>query len=116
MKDVFIVADNIISPLGVTTEENFTSLKKGLSGIKQQHSPALADDPFYASLLNETNNQHLWPVPSPATVTKGKRQFWMLPNQMLNSNNTTVLKCRGFNFINDCKLTKNGKALQANGR
>ncbi len=69
MKDVFIVADNIISPLGVTTEENFTSLKKGLSGIKQQHSPALADDPFYASLLNETNNQHLWLVPSPATVT-----------------------------------------------
>ncbi|MEO5889914.1 MAG: beta-ketoacyl synthase N-terminal-like domain-containing protein [Ferruginibacter sp.] len=57
MKDVFIVADNIISPLGRTTEENFSSLKNGRSGIQEQHNPAMSDHPFYASLLNDGDGQ-----------------------------------------------------------
>ena len=78
MKDVFIVADNIISPLGKTTQENFASLKAGLSGIKQQHNKALADDPFYAAMLNDLTAQQpgaelptanmMGPSPSPTTV------------------------------------------------
>ena len=56
MRDVFIVADNIISPLGVTTVENFSRLTKGLSGIQYQHDLALADHSFYASLLNGTKD------------------------------------------------------------
>ncbi|MEP7107081.1 MAG: beta-ketoacyl synthase N-terminal-like domain-containing protein [Ferruginibacter sp.] len=55
MKDVFIVADNIISPLGITTVENFSRLSQGVSGIQQQQNPALADHSFYASLLNNSN-------------------------------------------------------------
>ncbi|MBC7887769.1 MAG: beta-ketoacyl synthase [Ferruginibacter sp.] len=57
MKDVFIVADNIISPLGVSSAENFTGLTKGLTGIQQQHAPALSDIPFYASLLSDTHER-----------------------------------------------------------
>ncbi|MEP7144429.1 MAG: beta-ketoacyl synthase N-terminal-like domain-containing protein [Ferruginibacter sp.] len=56
MKDVFIVADNIISPLGATTDENFSLLTKGTSGIQLQHDPGLSDHSFYASLLNDTND------------------------------------------------------------
>ena len=52
MKDTFIVADNIISPLGRDTAENFSKLKKSNTGIKEHFSPAIADQPFYAALLD----------------------------------------------------------------
>jgi 3-oxoacyl-[acyl-carrier-protein] synthase-1 len=52
MTNVFIAADNIFSPIGATTIENFAQLKKGISGIKQQHYQAIADEPFYAALFN----------------------------------------------------------------
>ncbi len=53
MKAVFIVSDNIISPLGMDTAENFAMLRAGVPGIKVQHEPAMSDQPFYASIFNE---------------------------------------------------------------
>jgi 3-oxoacyl-[acyl-carrier-protein] synthase-1 len=53
MTDVFIAADNIFSPIGVTTAENFARLKKGVSGIKLQDNKAIADEPFYAALFDQ---------------------------------------------------------------
>jgi len=50
-QDVFIVADNIISPLGKTTTENFSQLKNGVSGVKEHHS-AMSPVPFFASLFD----------------------------------------------------------------
>lgn len=52
MTDVFIAADNIFSPVGATTAENFAQLKKGISGIKQHNRQAMADEPFYAALFH----------------------------------------------------------------
>jgi 3-oxoacyl-[acyl-carrier-protein] synthase-1 len=52
MAHVFITADNIISPIGSTTAENFTQLKKGVSGIKAHKNKAIADEPFYAALFD----------------------------------------------------------------
>ena len=54
--DVFIVSDNILSPLGLTTAENFAALKRGTSGIRKHHDTALADEPFYASLFGHKND------------------------------------------------------------
>jgi 3-oxoacyl-[acyl-carrier-protein] synthase I len=53
MKDVFIASDNIVSPLGVTAEDNFAQLKELVSGVKLQAKPSLSEDSFYASLFNE---------------------------------------------------------------
>ncbi|HEY5326161.1 MAG TPA: beta-ketoacyl synthase N-terminal-like domain-containing protein [Mucilaginibacter sp.] len=50
--DVFVVADNILSPLGETTAENFSKLKKYISGVKLHHDLNVAPQPFYASLFN----------------------------------------------------------------
>ena len=51
MRDVFVAADNIFSPLGTTTAENFSQLKKGISGVARHDRPAMSDQPFYASLF-----------------------------------------------------------------
>jgi 3-oxoacyl-[acyl-carrier-protein] synthase-1 len=55
MRAAYIISDNIVSPLGVTTLENFNSLKKGKSGIKQQVNPDISPTPFYASLFEDDN-------------------------------------------------------------
>lgn len=50
----YIIADNIISPLGETSEDNYLSVKSGRSGIRA-YEPGTCNIPegFYASLLFE---------------------------------------------------------------
>lgn len=52
MSDVFIASDNIFSPLGVTTAENFVKLTDNNSGIKQQRNATMSAEPFYAALFD----------------------------------------------------------------
>lgn len=56
MKDVFVVSDNIISPVGNTAAENFRALVNNISGVKEQLVPAASPFPFYASLF--TNERY----------------------------------------------------------
>jgi 3-oxoacyl-[acyl-carrier-protein] synthase-1 len=53
MRDVFVVSDNILSPLGVTTEQNFAGLKKGQSGISWHENLKLSPIAFFASLFED---------------------------------------------------------------
>ncbi|MES2774205.1 MAG: beta-ketoacyl synthase N-terminal-like domain-containing protein [Bacteroidota bacterium] len=56
MKDVFITSDNIVSPLGITSAENFAHLSKMVSGIKKHENAVLSEQPFYASLFDNTDS------------------------------------------------------------
>ncbi|MDB4902795.1 MAG: fabF 2 [Mucilaginibacter sp.] len=63
--DVFIVADNIFSPLGKTTAENFSKLKQNTSAVKQYNDLNISSQPFYASLFNSDepfikDDQHIY--------------------------------------------------------
>ncbi|MEJ0104070.1 MAG: beta-ketoacyl synthase N-terminal-like domain-containing protein [Bacteroidota bacterium] len=51
MTDVYITADNIFSPLGFSSAENFAQLKKSVSGIKKQDDATMSEQPFYAALF-----------------------------------------------------------------
>lgn len=55
MTDIFINADNIFSPLGINTAENFSQLKNSVSGIKLHDDSMMSDQPFYASLFDSSN-------------------------------------------------------------
>ncbi|MBC7827732.1 MAG: beta-ketoacyl synthase [Chitinophagaceae bacterium] len=59
MREVFIVSDNIISPLGSATEDNFYQLTKNRTAIAHHTRPEFSDQPFYASLLNQEQNEKL---------------------------------------------------------
>lgn len=52
MRQVFIISDNILSPLGNTTAENFFKLKNNISAVEQHNNTGIADEPFYASLFD----------------------------------------------------------------
>jgi len=55
MQEVFIVSDNILSPIGVTTAENFERLTNNISGVQLHDDISLSDQPFYASLFDNTH-------------------------------------------------------------
>jgi 3-oxoacyl-[acyl-carrier-protein] synthase-1 len=51
MRDVFVLSDNIVSPLGDTTEENFRALTAGKTGIRRHERADMSPTPFFASLF-----------------------------------------------------------------
>lgn len=51
MSAVFVISDNILTPLGASTAENFSQLENTVSGIELHDKKALAEEPFYASLF-----------------------------------------------------------------
>ena len=53
MTDVFITADNIFSPLGMSSAENFAQLKISVSGVKRHDYSKMSEQPFYASLFDK---------------------------------------------------------------
>jgi 3-oxoacyl-[acyl-carrier-protein] synthase I len=52
MKKVFFVKDNIFSPLGIGTEENYRQMVRGNTAIQEVHDQALNEKKFYAALLS----------------------------------------------------------------
>lgn len=54
MNPVFIIAENILSPIASTAAKNFAALKEGKSGIQLHNNTDLSPEPFFASLFNET--------------------------------------------------------------
>jgi 3-oxoacyl-[acyl-carrier-protein] synthase-1 len=54
------VADNILSPLGRTTEENFANVSSGQSGIRLHDDPAMSAGPFYAAMMAEGQLESSW--------------------------------------------------------
>jgi 3-oxoacyl-[acyl-carrier-protein] synthase-1 len=62
MTPVYVVTDNVLSPLGLTTADNFAQLKNGVSGVKQHTNLQMSAEPFYAALFEggafADNQQH----------------------------------------------------------
>lgn len=55
MTEIFIHSDNILSPIGLTTADNFKQLKQNVSGIKLHDDSGMSDQPFQAALFNNEN-------------------------------------------------------------
>ena len=55
MTEIFINSDNILSPIGLTTAENFRQLKQNVSGIKLHDDTRMSEQPFQAALFADEN-------------------------------------------------------------
>jgi 3-oxoacyl-[acyl-carrier-protein] synthase I len=53
MSAIFVVSDNIYSPLGGTTAENFSQLRLGVSGVRRHEDATMSVEPFYAALFDK---------------------------------------------------------------
>ncbi len=47
MRSVWAIADSVVSPLGVTSEENYQHVKRGISGITEVHNQAWSDQKLF---------------------------------------------------------------------
>jgi 3-oxoacyl-[acyl-carrier-protein] synthase I len=52
-QDVFVVADNVFTPLGKATAENFENLKQGKSVVTKHSDQSISPQPFYAALFDK---------------------------------------------------------------
>ena len=52
MKNVWMVADSVVSPLGSTSHENFQNLRQGISGISLVEDARLSTAPVYAGAIS----------------------------------------------------------------
>ena len=59
MDEVFIISDNIVSPIGTNTADNFACLSKSESGVKVYDDGRLSQQPFCASLFEDNSMQGL---------------------------------------------------------
>jgi 3-oxoacyl-(acyl-carrier-protein) synthase len=51
--NICIVGDNIISSLGMTTEENICAIRQGISGVRQYNDYLGVTEPYAASVVND---------------------------------------------------------------
>jgi 3-oxoacyl-[acyl-carrier-protein] synthase I len=55
MTEIFIGSDNILSPIGLTTAQNFLQLKQNVSGIISHDDKSMSEQPFQAALFDDEN-------------------------------------------------------------
>jgi 3-oxoacyl-[acyl-carrier-protein] synthase-1 len=55
MTEIFISSNNILSPIGLTTDENFLQLKQNVSGIILHDDKSMSEQPFQAALFDDEN-------------------------------------------------------------
>ena len=71
MNRIYTIADNIISSLGFTSEENFTNLKDGISGINQTSDPKITQVPLQVSQVDsERLNSEFSKLSNPEDFTR----------------------------------------------
>ena len=56
---VYKIADNIVSPLGWTTEQNYKAVKSGSSALRIRHDYPGIPEPFAASLFSDSQNEEM---------------------------------------------------------
>jgi hypothetical protein len=52
--NVFVAADNIISPLGFSSKANFDSLKQMKTGVQFFETSSFSHEPVHAAIIDET--------------------------------------------------------------
>ncbi|MBD1391674.1 beta-ketoacyl-[acyl-carrier-protein] synthase family protein [Mucilaginibacter glaciei] len=55
-RDIYVVTDNIVSPLGNTTGANFAALRAGKTSVQKHHYKEIAPEAFAASLFKDNDS------------------------------------------------------------
>lgn len=86
-KATYIAADNILSPLGFSSEANFEELKHMRTGVQYIPSSVYSREPFYAARINEQllNDQFL-PLNTNTPYTKLEKLIILSISEALKQN------------------------------
>ena len=59
VKDVWVIDDSIISPLGVSSEENFNNVVRAVSGVEKIFDQLLSDTEFHGAKISHVEHKTL---------------------------------------------------------
>ncbi|WP_108803125.1 beta-ketoacyl synthase N-terminal-like domain-containing protein [Aquimarina sp. Aq107] len=87
MKKVYIVADNIVSPLGFSTEDNIVNLRKNHTGIQKVEDDKIWSEAFYGAVINNEKLSKAWGVISEnSSYTKLEKMMLLSVSKLLEEN------------------------------
>jgi 3-oxoacyl-[acyl-carrier-protein] synthase-1 len=91
MTEVFVAADNIVTPLGFTTDENIESIKKDLTGMKTYLKEEFSPFAFCASLIDsEKLNSHFNKLEVPDRFTRLEKMFILSIKDALKNSKVNI--------------------------
>ena len=79
MRKVYLVADNIISPIGFSTEENIENLRLNQTGIKKIEDDYIWSKPFFGAVIDNNKLSEAWKTVS------GNSEYTKLEKMLLLS-------------------------------
>ncbi|MBZ9729626.1 beta-ketoacyl synthase [Salegentibacter sp. JZCK2] len=87
MKNLYLLDDAIISPLGFSIEENIQAIREGRSGLKLQQKPEITENPFFAGIIDESLlNQTFSEIGATEDFTKLEKMILLAVKQILDKN------------------------------
>lgn len=88
MKKVYLVSDNIISPIGFTTKENVQNLRANQTGIKKIEDSTIWSEPFFGAVVNSDQLSNAWKEVSSdnAGYTKLEKMMILSLSKLLEEN------------------------------
>ena len=87
MKEIFLLDDAIISPLGFTTSENLMALRREESGLKFQENPGFTSGGFYAGMLDDRKLKETFAaIGDPGPYTRLEQMMILAVHQIFQDN------------------------------
>ncbi|PRX47395.1 beta-ketoacyl synthase N-terminal-like domain-containing protein [Salegentibacter salegens] len=93
MKNLYLLDDAIISPLGFSTKENIQAIREGKSGLQLQQKPGITENPFPAGIIDDVKlNQAFLEFGNTEKFTKLEKMVILAVKQVLDKNKNLDLK------------------------
>ncbi|WP_298538806.1 beta-ketoacyl synthase N-terminal-like domain-containing protein [uncultured Aquimarina sp.] len=95
MKKVYLIADNIISPLGFSTEENIENLRLNKTGIKKVDDDDIWSKPFFGAVIDNDKLSVAWnTISNDSVYTKLEKMMLLSVSKLLTENpSLDITKC-----------------------
>ncbi|MBQ4821340.1 beta-ketoacyl synthase N-terminal-like domain-containing protein [Aquimarina sp. MMG016] len=96
MKKAYLVADNIISPLGFSTEANLENLRANNTGINRVDNKTIYEEPFYGAVINnDLLSSSLEIVSNNVEYSKLEKMMLLSISKLLSENPSLDIKKSG---------------------
>ncbi|MFD2561941.1 beta-ketoacyl synthase N-terminal-like domain-containing protein [Aquimarina rubra] len=87
MRKVYLVSDNIVSPLGFSTEENIENLRANQTGIKKVEDDQIWSESFYGAVVDNNKLAQAWKtISNNSGYTKLEKMMLLSVSKLLANN------------------------------
>ncbi len=94
MRKVYLASDNIISPLGFSSEENIEHIRSNQTGIKKVNDSTIWSEPFFGAVIENDKLSETWKEISNDSYTKLEKMMLLSISKLLVKNHELdINKC-----------------------